>query len=137
MIAFPKEVKLSTYSLVLSIFTLLAYHFPFVQHAARCLEGSGANAVLLIGLALVVLLGVNFLFYYLLVYCFRLVGRILIALTLVGNSIMLYGVMVYDTLVTDQIMASIFKSSTRKCPVSSPGNPLWWRCCWAYCPPCM
>lgn len=110
MIAFPKEVKLSTYSLVLSIFTLLAYHFPFAQHAARCLEGSGANAVLLIGLALVVLLGVNFLFYYLLVYCFRLVGRILIALTLVGNSIMLYGVMVYDTLVTDQIMASIFKS---------------------------
>ncbi len=105
----PKKARLSTYCMVLSVFTLLAYHLPFARHAARCLEG-GFNSVLLVLLALVTLLGLNYLLYYLLVYCFRKVGKWIIAFTLVGNAIMLYGVITYDSLVTDEIMGSIFKS---------------------------
>ena len=85
----PKKAKLSTFSLLLSLYTLLAFHLPFFRHAASCMEG-GFNSVMLAVLGLVLLVGLNYLFYYLMVFCFRMVGRCIVAFTLVGDAIMLY-----------------------------------------------
>ena len=105
----PKKARLSTYSLLLSLYTLVAFHLPFARHASACLEG-GWNSVLLTVLGLVLLVGVNYLFYYLLVYCFRMVGRCLVAFTLVGDAIMLYFVNNYEVLVTDEMMGNVWRT---------------------------
>ena len=105
----PKKARLSTYSLLLSVYTLVAFHIPFARHAAAHMEG-GANSVLLALLGLVLLLGLNYLLYYLLVYCFRKVGRFLVSFTLVGDAIMLYFVNNYEVLVTDEMMGNVFRT---------------------------
>ena len=103
----PKKARLSTYSLLLGVYTLVAFHIPFARHAAAHMEG-GANSVLLALLGLVLLLGLNYLLYYLLVYCFRKLGRFLVSFTLVGDAIMLYFVNNYEVLVTDEMMGNVF-----------------------------
>ena len=106
---FKKKIKLSTYSLVLSLFTLVAFHVPFFTRMARHLEG-GFNSVMLVGMAVLVMLGLNFLLYYLLSWLGRFVGKCLIALTFIADAVMLFGVVSYDVLVTDEIMGCVFNT---------------------------
>ena len=103
------KVRLSTYSLLLAVYTLAAFHVPFFTHAARCMEG-GFNSVLLAGMGITVLLGLDFLLYYLLVWCFRFVGKCIVSLTLVGDAIMLYFVNDYQILVTDEMMGNVINT---------------------------
>ncbi|MBP5538764.1 MAG: DUF1705 domain-containing protein [Bacteroidales bacterium] len=106
---FPKKVSLTVFSLVLSLYTLLAFHFPFFRHASQQVESGWSGTVILV--SLVLLLGLlNFFFYYLLAWLGRMVGRILISLTLVGDAIMLYFVNNYDVLVTDEMMGNVFRT---------------------------
>ena len=106
---FREKARLSAYSLLVSVYTLCAFHIPFFQHAAHCLEG-GFNSVLIVGMGLVLLLGLNFLLTYFLVYCFRLVGRTLVALLLCLNAVSLYFLVDYDVLLTDEIMGCVFNT---------------------------
>lgn len=102
---FKKKIKLSTYSLVLSLFTLVAFHIPFFTHMSRHLEG-GFNSVMLVGMAVLVMLGLNFLLYYLLAWLGRFVGKCLIALTFLADAVMLIGVAKFNVLVTDELMSA-------------------------------
>ena len=106
---FPKKVSLGVYSLVLSLYTLLAFHFPFLRHAAQQVESGWSGIVILVSLFLL-LAGLNFFFYYLATWLGRIVGKILISLTLVGDAIMLYFVNNYDVLVTDEMMGNVFRT---------------------------
>ena len=106
---FKKKIKLSTYSLVLSVFTLVAFHIPFFMHMARHLEG-GFNSVMLVGMAVLVMLGLDFLLYYLLAWLGRFVGKCLIALTFLADAVMLFGVVEFDVLVTDEIMGAVLNT---------------------------
>ncbi len=104
-----REARLSTYSLLLAVYTLAAFHVPFFTHAAACMEG-GFNGVLLTVMGVVVLLGLDFLLYYVLVWCFRLVGKCLVAFTLIGDAVMLYFVNDYQVLVTDEMMGNVINT---------------------------
>ena len=64
---FNKEISLTWFCLVLSIFTGAAFHIPFFRHALTCLEG-GFNAVLITGGLALIMLALNFFFYYLYMY---------------------------------------------------------------------
>ncbi|MBO7511261.1 MAG: DUF1705 domain-containing protein, partial [Bacteroidales bacterium] len=105
----PQKVSLTLFSLVLSLYTLLAFHFPFLRHAAQQVESGWSGIVILVSLFLL-LAGLNFFFYYLATWLGRIVGKILISLTLVGDAIMLYFVNNYDVLVTDEMMGNVFRT---------------------------
>jgi len=105
----PRKASLTTYSLALSVYTLVAFHYPFASHAAGCMEG-GFNSVLLALMGLTVLLALNFFFYYLLVFCLRGVGKGIVSFTLIGDAIMLYFVNNYEVLVTDEMMGNVINT---------------------------
>ena len=104
---FPKSVPLSLKCLVLAAYTVAAFHLPFFRHALHQMEG-GWNAVLLTATAVLLMLGADFLLYYLLLYLGRFVGKCLVAFTLVGDAIMLSFVNSYQVLVTDSMMGNVF-----------------------------
>ena len=103
---FQKKVSLTAYSLVLSLYTLAAFHVPFFSHALQRIQG-GFNGVLIIATAAVLLLCMDFLLYYLLAWLGRIIGKIIICLTLIGDAVMLFGVNAYDVLVTDEMMGNV------------------------------
>ena len=106
---FDKKVSLTTWSFVLAVYTLVAFHIPFFKHALSCVEG-GFNGVVLIVSAALLLLALDFLLYYVLVYLGRFVGKCIVAFTLFGDAVMLYFVNTYKVLVTDEMMGNVLKT---------------------------
>ena len=106
---FNKEISLTRFCLVLSIFTGAAFHIPFFRHVLTCLE-EGFNAVLITGGLALIMLALNFFFYYLILFPGRIVGKCIVAFTLIGDAIMLYFVNTYEVLVTKQMMGNVFNT---------------------------
>ena len=106
---FGKKISLAGYSLVLALFTLVAFHVPFFQRVLQNVEG-GFNGVVIAVTAVLLLLVLDFLLYYVLVWLFRGLGKFLIAFMLFGDAVMLYFVNTYDILVTDEMMGNVFRT---------------------------
>ena len=110
---FKKKASLTAYCLVLSLFTLVAFHGPFFRHLLGSVEG-GFNGVVLTVSAALLLFALDFLLYYVLVYLFRFIGKCLVAFTLFGDAVMLYFVNDYEVLVTDEMMGNVINTQANE-----------------------
>ena len=115
-----KKTSLSLYCLVLSLYTAAAFHLPFFRYLTQHVEG-GANAIDLTVSAFIILLAVNYLFYYVLVFLGRKLGKVILAFTLVGDAAMLYFVNTYQVFITDEMMGNAI--NTRYSEASSFFSP--------------
>ena len=96
-------------SAVLSVFTLIAYHWPFFRLVTDNVKGD-LNGVLITVSLVVLMLALNFFFYTLVLYLGRIVGKCLLALLFVGNAVCLYFINTYQVLVTDKMMGNVFNT---------------------------
>lgn len=103
------KIKLGIVCLVLSVFTLLAFHIPFFRHVFANVE-PGFNAFLIVSGLAVLMLAANYFLYYLLMYPGRVIGRALVAFTLVGDAISLYFINTYDVYIDDTMMGNVFNT---------------------------
>ena len=106
---FKQKRSIPLISAALSIYTLLAYHYPVFKVIVENLEGGFNGVIITVGFA-VLMLATNFFFYNLLLYLTRTVGKWIVAFTLIGDAIMLYFVNTYDVLVTDSMMGNVFNT---------------------------
>ncbi|MBP3643770.1 MAG: phosphoethanolamine--lipid A transferase EptA [Alistipes sp.] len=106
---FKQKRSITLISALLSIYTLLAYHYPLFKVIVENLEGGFNGVIITVGFA-VLMLATNFFFYNLLLYLTRIVGKWITAFTLIGDAIMLYFVNTYDVLVTDSMMGNVFNT---------------------------
>lgn len=107
-IQFPTQ-SIKAVSSVLSIFTLIAFHYPVFKYAANNVE-EGINGILIIGGAAIIMLALNYLVYYTLLYIGHIFGKIILSLTFIGNSIALYFINTYEVLITDRMMGNVFNT---------------------------
>ncbi len=106
---FSEKTSLTAFSAVLSIFTLLAYHQPFFKAVVSNVEAD-FNGVLITGGLGMIMLALNFFIYYLVLFLGRAVGKAILALTFIGNSICYYFIVTYNTLITDKMMGNLFNT---------------------------
>ena len=104
----PKGIKGT--SLVLSIFTTLAFHIPAFKAVLDNIE-SGWNGILIFASVAILMLAVNYFFYYLLLWLGRFVGKIIIAFTFIADAISLYFINTYEVLITDMMMGNVFNTA--------------------------
>ena len=106
---FKNKIKLTTMCVILSVFTVIAYHFPFfslvVENTERGLNGTLITA----GLA-VLMLALDFFFYYLVLYSGRFVGKCILGFTFIADAITLYFINSYEVLITDKMMGNVFNT---------------------------
>ena len=102
---FGKEASATKVSIILSIYTVLAFHFPFFKHLVAQIDGS-FNGVVIFMTALLLIFFLDALLYYVLLCLGRFVGKCIIAFTLFGDAVMLYFVNNYQVLVTDEMMGN-------------------------------
>ena len=103
------KISLTVMSAVLSVFTLIAYHWPFFRLVTDNVKGD-LNGVLITLSLVVLMLALNFFFYTLVLYLGRIVGKCLLALLFVGNAVCLYFINTYQVLVTDKMMGNVFNT---------------------------
>ena len=104
---FKDKIKLTTMCVVLSVFTVLAYHFPFFSLVLKNTEGGLNGTLIFAGLA-VLMLALDFFFYYLILYVGRFVGKCILAFTFIADAITLYFINSYEVLITDKMMGNVF-----------------------------
>lgn len=110
MVKFLKEkTDLTRVSSALSLFTLVAFHAPFFRLVLDNIEG-GFNGVLITGGLVVLMLALNFFFYYLVLFLGRFVGKCILAFTFIANAISLYFINTYQVLITDRMMGNVFNT---------------------------
>lgn len=100
---------ITRYTIVLSLFTLVAYHLPLARYVIDHVEAGFNGWVIAISFA-VLMLTVNFMIYTLLLRLLGIVGRVLLALLFVGNAIALYFINTYEVLITDMMMGNVFNT---------------------------
>lgn len=100
-----KEIKLTTYSAILSVVNLLAFNVPFLLFAWR----NADSTFLVICLALL-LLPLNFFACYLVCYLLRRVGRVLVALCHCISAICTYYVISYKTMMDASMLSNFFNT---------------------------
>ena len=104
-----KKIKLSTISLIISLFTLLAYHKPFFSVVLEKVE-HGFNGVFITASLVLVMLALNYFFCYLLLWAGRGVGRSIIAASLIADAVSLYFINTYDVMIDASMMGNVFNT---------------------------
>ncbi len=106
---FKTKASLTVYALILSLFTLLAYHVPFFRAVVSHVEAD-FNGFLITGGLVLVMLALNFFIYSLFLYLGRIAGKIILAISFICNSICFYFIVTYNTLITDKMMGNLFNT---------------------------
>ncbi len=104
-----RDIGIMLTSLILSVYTTIAFHFPAFSAVIESVE-EGWNGVLIFVSFAVLMLAVDYLFYYLLLYSGRIAGKIIIAFTLIADAVSLYFINTYEVLITDMMMGNVFNT---------------------------
>ena len=104
-----RPISLQAECMILSAFTLVAYHIPFFRLVLDKIEG-GFNGVLITAGLAVLMLALNHFFYYLVLYTGRFVGRCILAFTFIADAISLYFINSYEVLITDSMMGNVYNT---------------------------
>lgn len=107
---FVKErVSLARAAGELSVFTLIAYHWPFFSHVVENIKADFNGVLITVGLVFI-MLGLNYFFYYLVLFLGRVVGKGILGFLFLGNALCLYFINTYQVLVTDKMMGNVFNT---------------------------
>ena len=75
-----KQISLFTFSSIVSIGTLLLYNIPFFNYVAQNTNESLGGKIFLLTSLVIIMLALNFMMTYLVMWLMRMVGRILLAI---------------------------------------------------------
>ena len=106
---FKRETAIAPLSLIVSIYTLIAYHYPLFKLVVNNIEG-GVNGAIITGGLAVLMLATNFMMCYIMLYLLRGVGRWIVGLSFIADAVTLYFINTYDVLITDAMMGNFFNT---------------------------
>ena len=106
---FKKPASLTMMAGCLSLYTLVAFHFPFFKDVASKVQFNFNGALIVVSMVLI-MLALNFFIYYLILFCGRGVGKGLIALTMIGNAACFYFISAYNVLIDRDMMGNVFNT---------------------------
>ena len=104
-----RPISLALMAGILSIFTLLAFHFPFFKDVISNVE-EGFNRVLIFVSMIIIMLALNYFIYYLILFLGRFVGKCIIAFTMIANAACLYFISTYNVLIDRDMMGNFYNT---------------------------
>ena len=105
-----KQISLFAFSCVVSIGTLLLYNLPFFNYVAQNTNETAIAKLFLIVSLVVVMLALNFMMTYLVMWLTRVVGRILLAILALINATAVYFVMTYSVMIDATTIENVFNT---------------------------
>lgn len=102
--------KIYAEAAILSILNLLLFHFPFYSYVLDNINAD-FNGFIIFTSLVVIMLTANFFAFYLFLYLFRIVGKIIIAISFILNSATLYFINTYDVIIDDSMMGNVFNTN--------------------------
>lgn len=104
-----RPISLSMMSALLSIYTLLAFHFPFFKDVIAQVQNN-FNGVLITASMVVIMFALNFFIYYLILFLGRTAGKCIIALMMICNAACFYFICTYNVLIDRDMMGNFYNT---------------------------
>ncbi len=105
-----KKIKLSYYVLIISFINLILYQFPFYKFVYNNLEATSINGFFLIVSLTIMLLFLNALIFYIVLYLFRLLGKWILVLLFNINAIAVYFINTYGVIIDKTMIGNILNT---------------------------
>jgi len=105
-----KPISLFVFSCIVSIGTLLLYNIPFFRYVADNSNESLGGRIFLLTSLVVIMLALNFMMTYLLMFLMRIVGRILLAIFSIINATAVYFIITYSVMIDATTIENVFNT---------------------------
>ena len=105
-----RPISLFAFSCVVSIGTLLLYNIPFFRYVAANTNEDAGGKMLLLASLLVIMLVLNFMMTYLVMFVLRAVGRALLAVLSVINATAVYFIYTYNVIIDATTIENVFNT---------------------------
>ena len=105
-----KPISLFVFSCIVSIGTLLLYNIPFFHYVADNSNESLGGRIFLLTSLVVIMLALNFMMTYLLMFLMRIVGRILLAIFSIINATAVYFIITYSVMIDATTIENVFNT---------------------------
>ena len=105
-----KSISLFIFSCIVSIGTLLLYNLPFFKYVINNTNESLGGQIFLIASLVVIMLAVNFMMTYLVMFLLRIVGRILLAVFSIINATAVYFIITYNVIIDATTIENVFNT---------------------------
>jgi lipid A ethanolaminephosphotransferase len=117
-----RPISLFAFSCIVSIGTLLLYNIPFFNFVANNTNENVGGKIFLLASLVVIMLVLNFMMTYLVMFLLRIVGRILLAILSIINATAVYFIYTYSVMIDATTIENVF--NTRYSEAS--GFFSWW-----------
>ena len=105
-----RPISLFVFSCIVSIGTLLFYNIPFFNYVANNSNESLGGRIFLLASLVVIMLALNFMMTYLVMYLLRMVGRILLAILSIINATAVYFIFTYSVMIDATTIENVFNT---------------------------
>ena len=105
-----KRISLFTFSCIVSIGTLLLYNMPFFQYVANHSNETVGGRLFLLASLVIIMLALNFMMTYLVMFLLRKVGRVLLAILSVINATAVYFIYTYSVMIDATSIENVFNT---------------------------
>ena len=105
-----KPISLFAFSCIVSIGTMLLYNIPFFNYAADNTNENTGGQIFLMASLVVLMLVINFMMTYLVMFCMRLVGRIVMAILSIINATAVYFIVTYSVIIDEISIGNVFNT---------------------------
>jgi len=107
---FLRPISLFAFSCIVSLGTLVLYNIPFFDYAANNSNEGVSGRMFLLASLVVIMLALNFMMTYLLMFLTRRVGRILLAILSVINATAVYFIFTYGVIIDATTIGNVFNT---------------------------
>lgn len=105
------KIKISSFALIVSFVNLLLYHLPFFKFSTNNIDYSSLSGILLIISLIILIVVLNAFVFYIGLYISPLIGKILLVLFAVINSIAVYFINTYSVMIDKTMIGNILNTS--------------------------
>ena len=105
-----KPISLFIFSCIVSIGTLLLYNIPFFNYVANNTNENLGGKIFLLASLVIIMLVLNFMMTYLVMFLMRIVGRILLAILSIINATAVYFIYTYSVIIDATTIENVFNT---------------------------
>lgn len=111
MLTLKNNLKLPHFALLMSFVNFLFFHLPFFNFVVHNLDYKTGNGILIIVSLIILMLVLNALVFYLIFFLSRVVGKFLLVLFFMINSVAVYFINSYSVIIDESMIGNIFNTN--------------------------
>lgn len=110
MTLLKNKLKITHFALLMSTLNFLLFHYPFYHFVFDNLDGKTLHGIILTVSLIILMLLANAFVFYLFLFVLRFVGKCLLALTFIINSIAVYFINTYAVIIDESMIGNVLNT---------------------------